>query len=317
MRYLRMIGRRLLMAVPILFIVSVFTFMLIMLLPGDAARILAGGEAATPDQVEAVRTQLGLNDPALVQYARWLGGAVRLDFGESLYTSRPVWQEITARMPPTLSIALVAVAVALPLGMGLGVLAGARPRTLTDKLSIGLATVAVSIPSFVIAIMLVRTFAIRWKLLPAVGYVGFTESFTGWFKSVLLPGFALGALAAGSLSRQLRSGLISSVSSDYVRTAWAMGSGPARAIGKHALRNSAIPAATVFGAQLTFLIGGTVIIEQIFAINGVGTYMFQATSRLDLPAIQGVIIWYVLIQVTVYLCLDIVLAVLNPKLDIR
>jgi peptide/nickel transport system permease protein len=316
MRLLRIIGVRLLIAIPVLFLVTLFTFGLVALLPGDPATALAGGQFATPETIAEVREELGLNDPLVVQYGRWLADAVHFDFGTSLVSGDPVRDELIERMPRTLSIALCAVVVSVIVGLVAGTIAGSRPGTLADKASIGLATAAVSVPSFVIAILLVQIFAINLGWLPAVGYVDFGTSAVDWFKSIILPGLALAALAAGALSRQLRSGLIDTVSTDYVRTSWAVGSPPSRAIGKHALRNSSIPAVAVFGTQLTFMIGGTVIIESIFAIQGIGTYMFQSTLSTDLPAIQGVIIWYVLVQLGVYLLVDVVLVLLNPRLDI-
>jgi peptide/nickel transport system permease protein len=317
LRLLRIIWLRLLLAVPTLFLVSLGAFALMLLLPGEPARTLAGGDLATPADIARVRDQLGLNDPFFVQYFRWLGGAIHFDFGQSLVNHQPVREAILERMPSTLSIALFAVVTSLVLGLVAGIVAGARPGTVADKISIGMATFGVSIPSFIMAIILIRIFALQWRVFPAVRYVDLGDSFTGWLKSITLPGLSLGLLAAGALSRQLRSGLIDSANSDYVRTAWAVGSDRRRAIGKHALRNSAIPALAVMGSQLTFVMGGTVVIEQLFAIRGVGTYMFQSVNATDLPAIRGVIMWYVLIQVAVYLVVDIALVVLNPKLTVR
>ena len=265
----------------------------------------------------AVREQLGLDDPFLVQYVRWLGGAVRFDFGVSLTSSQPVSEIMVDRMQPTLSIAVVALITSVMLGLGAGTVAGARPGTVADKVSIGLATLGVSIPSFIIAIVLIRVLALEWSLFPAVRYVPIGESFTGWLRSTTLPGVSLGLLGAGALSRQLRAGLVESAESDYVRTAWAVGSGRGRAIGKHALRNSAIPAVVVLGSQMTFVFGGTVIIERLFAIQGIGTFMIDAVTNTDLPAIRGIIMWFALVQVAVYLVIDIALLILNPRLEIR
>ena len=317
MRLLRIIGLRLLLAIPTLLIVSLGTFALVLLLPGEPARTLAGGDLATPEDIAQVREQLGLDDPFFVQYFRWLSDAVRFDFGTSLQTGRPVTETLLERMPPTLSIGLFAVFSSIVLGVIAGTIAGARPGTLADKGSIGLATLGVSIPSFIMAILLIRVFALHWRIFPAVRYVPISESFTGWFMSIVLPGLSLGLLAAGALSRQLRSAMVDATNSDYVRTAWMVGSSRRLGIGKHALRNSSIPAVTVLGSVMTFVLGGTVVIEQIFAINGVGTYMFQSTLAADLPAIRGVIMWFVLIQVAVFLLVDIALVILNPKLTVR
>lgn len=317
MRILRIVGARILVVGPTLFAVSLAAFALVLLLPGEPARTLAGGDRATPQKIAEVRERLGLDDPFAVQYWRWLRDAVRFDFGTSLVDGRPVADTLLDRMPPTLSIGMFAVVVSVVVGLAAGVVAGARPGSVGDKISIGLATIGVAVPSFVIAILLVRLFALHWSLFPAVRYVDLGESWTGWLKSITLPGVSLGLLGAGALSRQLRSGLIDAARADYVRTAWAVGSGPRSAIGKHALRNSAIPAVTVLGSQMTFVLGGTIVIERLFAITGVGTYMFDSTVAADLPAIRGIVMWFVLIQIGVFLVVDIVLVVLNPRISVR
>ncbi len=317
MRLFRIIGLRLLIAIPTLFLVSLGAFALVLLLPGEPARALAGGDFATPESIAAVRENLGLDDPFFTQYFHWLSDALRFDFGGSLQNGQPVRDTMVDRMPATLSIAVFAVVSSVILGLVAGTIAGARPGTIADKVSIALATAGVSIPSFIMAIVLIRVFALELDLFPAVRYVPLSDSFTGWLKSITLPGISLGLLGAGALSRQLRSGLVEAANADYVRTAWAVGSGRGKAIGKHALRNSAIPAVAVLGSQMTFVFGGTVIIERLFAIQGIGTFMIDSVVATDLPAIRGIVMWFVLVQVAVYLVIDIALLVLNPRLEIR
>ncbi len=317
MRLLRIVGLRLLIAVPVLLIVSIGAFGLVLLIPGDAARQLAGGDFATPEAIALVRERLGFNDPFLTRYWRWLTDAVHLDFGRSMQTGRPVLDDLLQRMPATLSVALFAVVVALIIGFIAGVVSGARPGSVGDKFSVALATIGVSLPSYIIGIILVQLLALNWHLFPATLYVNFGDSKVGWLKSITLPGIALGLLAAGAFSRQLRSGLVDAVKSDYVRTSWAIGSPRRKAIAKHALRNSSIPAVTVFGSQLTFLFGGTVVIESIFTIPGIGTYMFESSTKTDLPAMQGTIMWFALVQLVVYLLIDIILVTINPRVAVR
>lgn len=317
MKLLRIVALRLAVAVPSLLLVSLASFALVLLLPGEPARTLAGGDLATADDIAEVRLRLGLDDPFFTRYFRWLGGALRFDFGTSLVDGQPVSDSLVSRMPPTLSIAVVAVVTAVVVGLLAGVVAGARPGSIADKVSIGLATIGVSVPSFVLAIVLIRVFALKFKIFPAVLYVPASESIGGWLQSITLPGVSLGLLGAGALSRQLRSGLIDAAGADYVRTSWAVGSSGTVAIGKHALRNSVIPAVSVLGSQMSFVFGGTIIIERLFAIQGVGTYMIQSALASDLPALRAVIIWFALIQIAVYLLVDIALVLLNPRLSIR
>jgi peptide/nickel transport system permease protein len=374
-RLARIIGLRLAIAVPILVLVSIAAFSLVLLVPGEPALTLAGGfEHATPERIAEVREDLGLDDPLLEQYGRWLADAVRLDFGTSVnHPGIQVADELRERVPVTLSIGLFGLVAAVLIGLAAGAFAGSRPGTGLDKLSMAFATVGVSVPSFVIAIVLIRAVALEWdlftvpnavvvatvtglaiavgrsgpaarrardaltaaaalfvvlvtlqwlvlgrQLLPAALYTDFGESKLDWLRSIILPGLALAMLPAGALSRQLRAGLVDSANADYVRTAWSVGSGPRSAMGKHALRNSAIPSVAVLGTQMSVLLGGTVVIERVFAIqDGIGTYIIEATLGADLPALRAIIMWYAVLQLAVYLFIDIVLVLLNPRVSVR
>ena len=217
-------------------------------------------------------------------------------------------------MPITLGLALFAFVIALVVGGLAGIASGTRPGTLMDRLSVVGATLGVSVPSYVAAMFLIYWLAVKAGWLPAIGYVPLTEDPVGWAKSMILPGVALSAMASGVFARQLRSGLVESLDTAYVRTAWASGSHPARVVGKHALRNGAIPATAAMGVQLATLLGGTVIIEHIFSMRGLGTYLFESVIGNDLPAVQAVLVWYVIVQIVINLVVDVVLVMLNPQL---
>lgn len=312
-----MIARRLLSLVPILLLVSFAVFALITLVPGDAAVTLAGGEQATPEAIEQVRSKLGLDDPLLVQYGRWLASAVTLDLGESLLSGQSVSSQIAARFPITFGIALAAIAVGLVLGVPAGILSGMRPGSLTDRLALFGSSLGIAIPHFWLAMLLVALFAVNLGWLPAVGFTRFTESPLEWLRSITLPAIALGARAAASLARQTRAALIDVMNSSYVRTAWAKGGTARLVVGKHALKNAAIPAVTVLGLQLSVLVGGSVIIEQIFGIPGLGTYLLRAIISFDLPVVQGVTLVFVLVYVGMNLLVDISYGYLNPKVSVQ
>jgi peptide/nickel transport system permease protein len=314
-----LILRRLFALIPILLIVSFGVFMLSELVPGDPAVTLAGGDRATPERIAAIREQLGLEQPLLQRYGSWLADAVRFDFGRSIYggeTGPTVIEDIWRRLPVTLSIVAAGVTFSTLIGVPLGVLAGLRPGSLLDRLCSTSIMVGLAIPNFLLALLLVWAFAIRFRWFPSIGFTPLTESPFEWLKSILLPGLALGMAAAASVGRQVRAALVEVVYSNYVRTAWAKGCSPMRAIGKHALKNAAIPAVTVLGLQISALIGGAVLVEQIFSLPGIGTYMLRALTNSDVPIIQGVVVFFVLTHVVVNLIVDISYGLLNPKVRV-
>ena len=312
----RLIARRVLMLIPVLVLVSFGVFMLLALVPGDPAVTLAGGTSATPQAIAHVRQQLHLNDPLLVQYWHWLSGVAHLDFGRSLYSGVPVWQEITSRLPATVSLVIAAAVVALMVGVPLGIVSALRPGGSVDGAARVTSSAGIAIPNFWLAVILVSLFSVHWKLLPPTGFTGISSSFTGWLRTITLPAIALGLAVAASVARQLRVALIEVLESSYIRTAWAKGAGPSRVVFGHALKNAASPALTVFGVQIGYLLGGAVIIEQIFSIPGLGTYMLQGITDHDLPVVQGVALVFVVFQMAMSLLVDISYGLLNPKVRV-
>ena len=308
--------RRLAGLVPLLLVLSVAVFLLVYLVPGDPAVTIAGGEAATPERVREVREELGLDQPFVVQYVDWLGDAVRLDFGHSLYSGRSVGDELRHRLPITASLVLGALVFALAVGIPLGALGGTRPGSRTDTAVTTLASAAIAMPSFWLAMILIVFFGLELSWFPVRGYVPFGESPVEWLRHLVLPSVALGTLMAATLARQLRGALADVLDADYVRTAHAKGLAPFRVVGKHALKNAAMPAVTVLGLQVGYLFGGTVIVEQIFAIQGVGTYMVTAISGQDVPIIQGGIMMLAVFVVLANLAVDIAYGFLNPKVRV-
>jgi peptide/nickel transport system permease protein len=312
-----LILRRLLSLIPLLLIVSFGVFMLVALVPGDASVTLAGGESATPERIAEVRSQLHLDEPVMEQYGRWLSGAVHGDFGSSLFTKVPVSEDILDRVPITLGLVLAALVVGLVIGVPVGVISALRPGRAVDGAARVGTSVALAVPNYWLAIELVVLFAVTWKLLPPSGYVKFTDNPLEWLRHIALPAVALGLWSAASLARQLRASLIDVLDSRYVRTAWAKGAGTGRVVMKHAMKNAAIPVVTVLGLQIGFLLGGTVIIEQIFSIPGLGPYFIRAVTSLDVPVIQGVAIVFVLFTVFLSLLVDISYGLLDPRVRVE
>ena len=286
------------------------------LVPGDPATTLAGGTSATPERVAKVRAELGLDDPFLVQYGRWISHAVRLDFGTSLTTGKDVADEIRYRLPVTLSIAAGAFVVGIGLGVSMGLIGGSRPGGWVDRVVLTFSSAGLAIPNFVLAILLINVFAVNLGWFDAVGFTRLTENPAEWLRSLTLPAIALGLGVAARLARQVRAGVVDTLGEPYIRTAWAKGCPRRTVIWKHVFKNAAMPSVTVAGLLIGAMIGGTVIIESMFAQPGVGEYLVQGISSQDLPVIQGVAVLFVLVFVVINLVVDIIYGWLNPKVHV-
>lgn len=308
-----LILRRLLAIIPVMLVVSFLVFMLSTLIPGDAAVVLAGGDNATPQRIAEVRAELGLDDPLIVQYWEWLRHAIVLDFGDSLVDRRPVIGTIQERFPVTLTLAVAAMIFAVIVGGLAGFVAGKRPGSARDRIATVGSSIGMAVPNFWLGMLLISAFALTLGWFPPGGLPPFREDPAGWASSLVLPAIALSLLPAAIVMRQLRASLVDVMSSHYVRTAWGKGAGVTRVVGKHAFKNAAMPTVTVLGLTLGSLIGGSVLVEQIFSIPGLGTRLLQAVLDSDLPMIQGIVILFALIQVLLMLLVDIVYSFLNPK----
>ncbi len=306
------IGKRLVALVPLLFVVSFAVYSLLLLVPGDPAVTLAG-DNPTPELIAETRARLGLDDPILVQYGRWLGHAVRGDLGNSLYSSQSVTSAVTARLPVTLSLTVASLTFALLVSVPAGLLAARRPGGVIDRLASFGSSLGVALPSFWIGLVLIIVFTIKVKWLPPVGYVGFLDSPLVWLRHMILPAVSLGSVAAAETTRQLRGSMVDVLGADYIRTARAKGVRQRGVLLKHALRNAAGPVLTVLGLQVTFLLGGSVIVEQLFNIPGLGSLAINAVLSRDVPVIQGVVIVAVLVAVFANLLVDIAYGLLDPK----
>lgn len=310
---LALLVRRLLVSIPLLVVVSFLIFSLIVLVPGDPALALAGPD---PDlaQIELVREELGLNEPYLVQYWEWLSGALQGDLGVSLFTSQTVWSSIMARLPATLSLAGLALLAAVVLGVTIGSVAGLRPGTWIDRVATVTASVGVAVPYFWVGMILVLLLAIDNPLLPAVGYVPLSEDPVGWLKHLVIPATALALAPAAVIARQTRASVATVMSEDYVRTAKAKGMSPVRVVAKHALKNAALPVVTVFGIEANRLIGGTVVIEQLFALPGIGQLAYQGVFSRDFPIVQGVVLVTACMVLFINILVDVSYGYFNPRI---
>ena len=305
--------KRLLIAVPSLLIASLIVFTLPRLIPGDVVALMLEEKAYARD-LQELREKLGLNRPLPVQYLEWLGKAARGDLGESLWTKRPVVEEIGQRLPVTLELALFGLAFALLIAVPVGVISAARQDTLQDYVARSAAILGLSVPGFWLATLVIVLPAIWWGWRPVSEFTEFSKSPVAHVTQLLLPALILGVAAAAALMRLTRGMLLEVLRQDYVRTAWAKGLAERKVIMKHGLRNAIIPVVTLLGTQLPQIIGGTVIIETIFQLPGMSRFLFDAINQRDYPVIQGVNLVVVSLVVLVNLAVDALYAVLDPRI---
>lgn len=309
---LRYTVRRVLMIVPLLFLVSLGVFALVLMIPGDPAITIAG-ENATEAQIEATRERLGLNDPLLVQYAGWAGNALTGDLGSSLFSNESVVGAIAGRFPVTLSVTFAAMVIALLIAVPAGIVAALRRGRWQDRGATLFASVGISLPNFWVGILLIMAFALAFPIFPAVGYTPLSEGVGPWVVGLVLPGVTLGTTLAAEITRQLRGSLSDTLQKDFIRTARANGLRPRAVIGRHGLKNAAVPVVTVLGFQIGFLLGGSVIVERVFGLPGLGDLAIRAVLQRDIPMIQGIVVVAALIVMLVNLVVDLSYGWLNPK----
>jgi peptide/nickel transport system permease protein len=310
----RYVLRRLALAIPTLFVVSVIVFAMMRLMPGDVVtRMVEGhGYAST---MAALRTELGLDRPMHVQYLDWIGGIVtRLDFGRSYWTRQPILDEFARRFPVTLELALLTILVSVVIGVVVGIVSAVRQDTASDYVGRILAIFALSVPYFGLAVLVVVLPSIWFRWTPVWTYVHFSVDPLENLKILSVPALVFGVTRAGPIMRIMRSALLDVLRQDYIRTAWSKGLGERRVVLRHALKNAMIPVISLVGLQLPLYIGGSVIIEAIFRLPGVGLFFFEALTRLDYPVVQSVNLIIAAMVVGLNLLIDLSYALLDPRI---
>lgn len=297
--------RRLLLVPLVLLGITTITFSLMYLIPGDPAVLLAG-PYASGEEVEALRARLGLDRPALVQYADYVRRLLHFDLGNSLRTRTPVAKEVMLRLPNTLMLAGIAIALAAILGVSLGVLASVKHQTVIDNLVMFISLLGVSTPVFWLGLLLMLLFAVKLGWFPAAG--------KGDWRSVVMPSLALAARATGEIARMTRADMLEVLYDDYIRTARAKGLAESVVVLRHALKNALIPTVTVIGLRFGLLLGGAVLTETIFAWPGVGRLMVDSIMVRDFPMVQGTILVIALNFILVNLIVDLMYAFLDPRI---
>jgi peptide/nickel transport system permease protein len=309
--------RRLALAVPTLVLVSVIVFSIMRLMPGDVVVRMVEGHAYAPT-IEALRTELGLDRPAWVQYTDWIGGIVlRGDFGTSFWTRQPILDEFIHRFPVTLELAALTILASVVIGVLVGIVSAIRQDSAADYVGRVFAILALSVPYFGLAVLVVVLPSIYFRWTPIWTYVPFTTNPVENLKIMLVPALVFGVTRAGPIMRIMRSALLDILRQDYIRTAWSKGL-PERAIVlRHALKNALIPVVSLVGLQTPLYIGGSVIIEAIFRLPGVGLFFFEALTRLDYPVVQSVNLIIAAMVVGLNLAIDLSYAFLDPRIRYR
>lgn len=307
--------RRVLLMIPVLLGVSLVTFIIIRSIPGDPVQVLLGADRrTTPEQIEAIRHAYGLDQSLPMQYIKWLGHVLTGDLGDSLRTKRPLTTELELRLPVTIQLTLMAGIIAAIPALIFGVIAALKRNSGIDYATTLASLIGVSVPNFFLATLLVLVFSFWLKWLPPVGFRPFLDDPVQNLKTMILPAVALGLPLSAVLMRFVRSSVLEVLGQEYVRTARAKGIPRRQVLFRHVMPNAGIPILTIVGIQVAGLLGGTVIIEQIFGLPGVGRYVYEAIANRDYPVVQGVTLVLAFLFVLVSLLVDVLYAVLDPRL---
>ncbi len=302
---LRYVAKRLLLIIPVILGVSFIIFLIMNLTPGDPAMMILG-EGAKPEQYAELREEMGLNDPFFVRYFRYVLNALKGDFGKSYRTNIPVFQEIATRLPYTLNLAVVSTLIAITLGLPIGVLSAVKQYTVTDNVALGVSLLLTSMPGFWFGMLLIIILSLKFKLLPSLG--------VDTWRHFILPAIATSSSTMASLLRMTRSTMLEVIRQDYIRTARAKGAKESKVIFGHALRNALLPVVTIIGVNFGFALGGTIVIEQVFAIPGLGQLMINSIRSKDTPMVIASVLFAAIIASIINLLVDIIYAYIDPRL---
>ncbi|HLS69084.1 MAG TPA: ABC transporter permease [Kiloniellales bacterium] len=305
--------RRILAIIPVLLIVAAIVFLMLRLSPGDPAAILAG-DAATPAQIDRIRTELGLNDPLHIQFVTWMGQLLQGDLGTSLISRTDVWQMIERRIDPTINIAIMTIIISVILAVPMGVIAAWKHRTWVDYLVMSFSVLGFSIPVFVIGYIFIGIFSLELRWLPVQGYTAPSDDLWGFFQRAILPALTLATIYIALIARMTRASMLEVLNEDYIRTARAKGVPERAVLFRHALRNAAVPILTIIGIGFALLIGGVVVTESVFNIPGIGRLTVDAILARDYPVIQAMILLTAAIYVFVNLLIDLSYSLIDPRI---
>lgn len=312
---LRFILKRLLSLIPVLFVVSVVIFSLIHLTPGDPARRILG-EKASDEAVAALHASMGLDQPIVMQYLKWVGGVFTGNLGDSYFLNKSVVQAISDNSVPTIQLALIAILVAVVLSVPFGTLAARYRGGALDKAVTGFTLLGMTVPSFVLALAMMLLFGLALRWLPISGYVNPFDDPVAGLRTLIMPGIALGAITAALITRTTRASVLDVLTADYIDSARSRGVSERRLLFTHTLKNASLPVITIVGLSLGGLVTGAAVTETIFNIPGLGQLLVNAISRRDYPVIQGVILFITLIYLLTNLIIDLLYGIVDPRVRV-
>ena len=305
--------RRIVATIPVMLVVAVLVFLMLRLTPGDPAAVIAG-DNANAEQIAAIRTRLGLDQPIVVQFFIWFGQILRGDFGESFFFKKTVAELIASRLEPTLALSLSTILIAVAVAVPLGVLAAYKQGTLIDRIVMGFSVLGFSVPVFVIGYSLIYLFAIQLNWFPVQGYQRLADGLGGFLARLVLPSLTLSVIYIALIARMTRTSVLDVMGEDYIRTARAKGQVERKVLFNHALRNAAVPIVTVIGFGVALLIGGVVVTESVYTIPGLGRLTVDAVLARDYPTIQAVILLFSLSYVLINLLVDVTYTFFDPRI---
>lgn len=311
---LKMIGKKALGLIPVILAASFLTFMLLSLLPGDPVLTILGPNNVSPENIEAVREELGLDDPLPIRYLNWLGDALTGDLGRSYQTNQEVLDGIRERLPVTIQLMVMSLTIALVLSIPLGVATAYKAGSRFDKAVTAISFGLLSVPNFMLALLLIIVFAVELGWLPATGWTRFTEDPIESIRSAIMPAIALSVGNVAVFTRLLRTDMISTLQDDHVMMAKAKGLPTAQILFRHALRPSSFSLMTLVGLQMAALIGGSIVVEQIFALPGLGGYLIRSIQQRDLLVVQGVVLVLAVAYVVINFVIDVLYTILDPRI---
>jgi peptide/nickel transport system permease protein len=308
--------RRLFTAFITVLVVATVVFFILRMIPGDPAELILGIEAPA-ERVQEIRMLLGLDRPLYQQYLHWLKDVCLGDFGRSLRSNDTVLSLLLQRLPVTFWVALLALCLSVAIALPLGIFSALRPWSWIDLVSLFIGQLGLAVPSFWFGILLILLFSVKLQWLPLIGYVNFSESPAEWLRHLLLPAFALGFIRTAILTRMIRISMLEELGKDYVTVARSKGLQESVIILRHTLRNALLPVITIAGMQLGYLLGGAIIIEQIFGLPGIGRLLLAAISNRDFPVVQGGVVFLAIVFTGLNLLIDLLYGLLNPRISIR
>ncbi|WP_251551215.1 ABC transporter permease [Neobacillus muris] len=312
--FLKFLLRRLLYVIPMLFITTLIVFSLILLIPGDPVLAMLG-DSATHEKIAELRQQLGLDQPLMLQYFHWLNNAVHGDLGRSIFTGQQVDEALMQTLSVTMQLVLVGMFFSITGGMFFAVTSIYYPNSWMDYVARFFGTLGTAIPNFLVAMILIIFFSLKLNWLPATGFTSIADGPVPFIKGILLPGFSLSLAGIAVITRHLRSSLMETMDADYVRTAYSKGASRYQAIFKHSLQNALLPVVTTIGLLFGTALGATVVVENIFAIPGMGQLVVNAIEQRDFTMVQGVVLVMIVMVIIINFITDLVYALLDPRIE--